>query len=210
MNKSQNADKYVESRRCETYEYESYPMKNCQIDEIYCPTKDECLGHVDYCEAHFYFGNETQCKNQGMHHCPESNQCIWQDWVCDGFVQCFKGDDEDFELCNEWESFAEGATVKCPEAERFGYDVTILATKCNGVTECRNGIDETDCLNDDSSGLIAFGILFIAIAVIWIIIFLTFTNGDFSQESNFDPNAVHFKGDELSSIKVIFHDSKHF
>ena len=120
--------KYVESRRCSSYGNGFFSMKQCQNNEIYCPNKGECFSDVNKCEAQFYFGNETQCQNQDMHHCPKSNQCIWQDWVCDGFVQCLEGDDEDFNLCYERGSFAKGATLKCTEAKRFGYDVTILAT----------------------------------------------------------------------------------
>ena len=147
-------------------------------------------------------GNKTQCESQKMHHCPKSNQCTWQDWVCDGFVQCLEGDDEDFDLCYERGSFAEGATVKCNEAQRFGFNVTILATKCNGITECKDEFDEKNCQNDDTSGFIAIGILFLAIAVIWIIIFLKFANDDISQVSRYDPDSIHFKGDKLSNIKV--------
>ena len=179
-------------------------MKQCQNNEIYCPNKGECFSDVNKCEAHFYFGNETQCQNQNMHHCPKSNQCIWQDWVCDGFVQCLEGEDEDFSLCYEKRSFAEGATFKCTEAKRFGYNVTILATKCNGIDECRDRIDEVDCQNNDSEGLIALGILFITMAVIWIFIHIRFANDDASHESKYDPALLNFTGDKLAYIKVGF------
>ena len=139
-----------------------------------------------------------------MYHCHKSNQCIWQDWVCDGFVQCLEGDNEDFNLCYERGSFAKGATLKCTEAKRFGYDVTILATKCNRIKECKDGIDEDEdvCQNDDSSGLIAIGIFFLAIAVIWITIFLKFADDAIPQESKYDQSLSDLKGDKLSSLKV--------
>ena len=179
-------------------------MKECQNNEIYCPNKDKCFSDVNKCEAQFYFGNKTQCQSQNMYHCPESNQCIWQDWICDGFVQCLEGDDEDFELCYKRGSFAEGATVECIEAQRYGYDVKILASKCNDIVECKNGIDEVDCQNNDSEGLIALGILLIAVAVIWVVIHVRFANDDTSQEASYDPASLQFKGDKLSHIKVYF------
>ena len=202
LNDSQDASKYVESRRCSTYRNGSFLIKQCQNNEIYCPNKGKCLADVNDCEAHFYFGNETQCLNQNMHHCHESNQCIWKDWVCDGFIQCLQGDDEDFNLCYERRSFAEGATFKCTEAKRFGYDVTILATKCNDIEECKDGIDEDGCQNDDSSGLISIGILFLAIAVIWITIFLKFADDAIPQESKYDHSLSDLKGDRLCVLKV--------
>ena len=201
---SQNATKYVESRRCATYENKSLKAAHCQSNEIYCSNKGKCLDHVNFCSSQFYFGNETQCQSHAMYHCHKSNQCIWQDWVCDGFVQCLEGEDEDFDLCYSRGSFAEGATIKCDEAIRYGYNVTILATKCNGIVECKNGIDEVDCENNDKKGLIAVGILFMTVAIIWIAIHIKFSNDDTSQESKYDPSSLHYKGDKLSHIKVGF------
>ena len=204
LNDSQDPSKHVESRRCSTYENKSFSMKECQNDEIYCPNKRDCLFDVNKCEAQFYFGNETQCQNQNMHHCPESNQCIWQDWVCDGFVQCLEGDDEDFNLCYERGSFAEGATVKCTEAKRFGYNVTILATKCNGIEECRDGSDKTDCQSDESRVLVATFVVFAVIFLIWIVIYHVYDNNetmdDISKEEK--EHAQNAKGDTLALLKV--------
>ena len=183
-------------------------MKECQNYEIYCPNKGECFSDVNDCEAQFYFGNETQCENQNMHHCRESNQCIWQDWVCDGFVQCLEGDDEDFDLCYGRESFAEGATVKCTEAQRFGYNVTILATKCNRIKECEDGSDEAeaDCQSDEyeSRVLVATLVVFAVILLIWILIYYVYDNNetmdDISKEEK--EHAQSAKGDTLALLKV--------
>ena len=166
--------------------------------------KAKCLSNINECQAGLYFGNEIQCQNHSMFHCRRSNQCIWQDWVCDGFVQCLQGEDEDFDLCYSRGSFAEGATVKCNETKRYGYNVTILASKCNDIVECRDGIDEVNCQNNDSEGLIALGIVFIAVAVIWVVVHVRFANDDTSQEASYDPASLHFKGDKLSHIKVYF------
>ena len=187
-------------------------MKQCQINEIYCPNKDKdgisdgCLSDVNNCEAQFYFGNETQCQNQNMYHCPESNQCIWQDWVCDGFVQCLEGDDEDFNLCYERGSFAEGATFKCFEAKRFGYNITILATKCDGIDECKDGIDEDDCQSNESRVLVAILVVFAVIFLIWIVIYFVYDKNEaietISKEEK--EHAQSAKGDTLALLKVAF------
>ena len=204
LNSSQKAINYVEARRCTTYENHSFKADQCKVSEIYCPNKDKCLPDVNDCQAQFYFGNKSQCESQKMHHCPKSNQCIWQDWVCDGFVQCLEGDDEDFDLCYGRRSFPEGATFKCLEAKRFGYNVTILATKCNGIEECKDGIDEDGCYDNDKSGFFAIGIMLYGIAVIWIVIFLKFSDDDIPPESKYDQSLSDLKGDKLSSLKVSF------
>ena len=82
LNDSQEALQYVEAKRCSTYETRSIRNETCLPNQIYCSNKNTCLTNINECEGHFYFGNETQCKNLNMYHCPESNQCIWQDWVC--------------------------------------------------------------------------------------------------------------------------------
>ena len=85
---------------------------------VYCYAKKKCMADIDNCEGGIIFGNEQSCKFHKMHFCSRSNQCIWNDWVCDGFVQCLRGDDEDFEMCLERESFPKGATFRCQEANR--------------------------------------------------------------------------------------------
>ena len=202
-----NDSKYVESTRCKTYEYQFSSDNQCQINEIYCPNKDKCFSDVKKCEAHFYFGNKTQCRNQNMYHCPASNQCIWQDWVCDGFVQCLKGDDEDFDLCYNRGSFAEGATFKCNETQRFGYNVTILATKCNKIEECRDGNDEknSNCQSDDSKGLRAILVVFAMIFLSWIVIHFVYEydGGEEKSIPKADQEyAQNAKGDSLAILKV--------
>ena len=215
LDDSQNAALYRESRRCKTYHKHSYPIDECQDDEVYCSNKAKCLSNINECQAGLYFGNEIQCQNHSMFHCRRSNQCIWQDWVCDGFVQCLKGDDEDFDLCYGRESFPEGATFKCLEAKRFGYNVTILATKCNKIKECEDGIDEdgcgcqdrsdeADCQSNESRVLVATLVVFAVILLIWILIYYVYDNNetmdDISKEEK--EHAQSAKGDTLALLKV--------
>ena len=208
LDDSQNAVMYRESRRCKTYEHFSYQIDECQHNEVYCPNKAKCLSDINKCQAGLYFGNEIHCQNHSMFHCHESNQCIWQDWVCDGFVQCLQGEDEDFDLCYQRGSFAEGAMVKCAETKRFSYNVMILATKCNGVVECADGSDEDQCENDDSAGLIAIGILLLLTSMIWIAIYMKYGNNEvLDKPTLYDSNLINIKGDQLASLKV--KDSHH-
>ena len=46
------------------------------------------------------------------------------------------------------------------------------------------------------------GIFFLAIAVIWITIFLKFADDAIPQESKYDQSLSDLKGDKLSSLKV--------
>ena len=40
--------------------------------------------------------------------CPESEMCLREDKVCDGVVQCPKGDDEEIEICKNRNKFPDG------------------------------------------------------------------------------------------------------
>ena len=112
-----------------------------------------------------------------------SNDPIWveETWV-NGFLL------EPFMTCNNF----------CHSLWR------ILATRCNGVDECIDGIDEAGCQNDDMIGLIMICIMFLAIIVMWIATHLKFAGNDDSRESIFDPNWIDAKGDKLSGFKVSF------
>ena len=205
LNDSQEALQYVEAKRCSTYETRSIRNETCLPNQIYCSNKDTCLTNINECEGHFYFGNETQCKNLNMYHCPESNQCIWQDWVCDGFVQCLEGDDEDFDVCYNRGSFAEGATVKCNETKRYTYNITILATKCNHIIECENEEDEKDCQTDELKVSIVLGVFFAVILLIWIWIHHFYGSGQIEENISKQKRewAQNLKGDSLAFTKVL-------
>ncbi len=84
----------------------------------------------------------------GYFHCVQSGWCVHEDYVCDGSVQCpDQGEDEDFEVCKH--TYPEAATIKCLEADRGQYNITILAIPCDGNVECKNGEDEVHCQMDD-------------------------------------------------------------
>ena len=63
--------------------------------------------------------------------------------ICDGVIHCPEAEDEDFETCKKRNVFPESATFTCES--KWMDNVTILATPCNSVEECKSGIDEKDC-----------------------------------------------------------------
>ena len=71
------------------------------------------------------------------------NPSLNQEEFCDGVIHCPEAEDEDFEKCKQRNAFKESATVECES--RWMDNVTILATPCNSVEECKDGKDEKDC-----------------------------------------------------------------
>ena len=67
------------------------------------------------------------------------------DQVCDGVANCPHAEDEDFQICHNKSTFSPMATIKCLKKDIYNVDVTILATKCDGITECKDGVDEIFC-----------------------------------------------------------------
>ena len=63
--------------------------------------------------------------------------------ICDGIIHCPAAEDEDFENCKKRIVFPESATLECES--KFMENVTILASPCNSVKECKDDIDEKDC-----------------------------------------------------------------
>ena len=88
-----------------------------------------------------------ECPYDRPYLCKESHQCISDDFVCDGHMQCDKGEDESLELCKKRNAFAKTATIECDAKSDGTTNLTlrILSFHCNGVTECQGGIDELDC-----------------------------------------------------------------
>ena len=55
------------------------------------------------------------------------------------------GEDESFKNCTEIEfsKFPPNANEKCNDSSNPKYDIPILAIRCNGLVECKNGEDES-------------------------------------------------------------------
>ena len=127
--------------------------------------------------------------------------------TCDGIVHCFFGEDESDEICKDVLSFQEEATIECLE-NRPGYNITIRAIPCDGIPECRNGMDEA-C--EEKRGIL-YGAIFTLVAVTYgIYHYLKWKHLKLNQhdilQSTFDDewssiNCIDLVGDDLARLKV--------
>ena len=85
--------------------------------------------------------------------CDNSTKCIFGSWetypvnyVCDGHRHCDDGKDEDIDECKSRNTFPKEASVQCLEDNRPDkYPIVIMATLCNGKSECKYGEDMIGC-----------------------------------------------------------------
>ena len=99
--------------------------------------------------------------------CKESQQCLYKAFVCDGHIQCDKGEDESLELCKERGVFAKEANFQC-DAKSYGatnLTMRILSFRCNGIAECQGNIDENDCDTDTKYMIILLKVGFVVISL---------------------------------------------
>ena len=90
-------------------------------------------------------------------------------------MNCRDAEDESFELCNKF--FPEGATIKCKEANRTRYNISIYATACDGIMECKDGKDELGCNGNDWTIAFALCCAFMIISFLWsYTYFMVFAN----------------------------------
>ena len=146
----------------------------------------------------------SKCK-QDSYFCPSSKICIPKKWLCDGAVQCIRGDDEDFNLCKD--TFPESATIKCLESNQTFYKIWIKATPCDGVTECKDGEDEDCDLKPPGLDYIIIACFVIVIFSAWSYRYCTLMHS--SEEppeivsNDWNPEECKtFKGIKLIDLKV--------
>ena len=131
----------------------------------------------------------------------ESNCLDDKDHECDGVVHCPSARDEAFDLCRK--TFPNSATIHCLEADRSGYDVSILATPCNNIRECENGEDEAFCDTSYENLSIWCCVFFLLIFGAWCITHYLATGNEIPHPN---PPVVINKGDlqgnDLAAFKV--------
>ena len=66
--------------------------------------------------------------------CPNDNKCIHDNWVCDGYMDCRNGYDEDPLFCNRT---CKGYKFTCPDGPCIPE-----SQKCDGLKQCPGGQDE--------------------------------------------------------------------
>ena len=164
-----------------------------------CPDKTGCS-----INQYYGIGNATSCPKTDFF-CQKSQTCIPGNWTCDGLVNCYYGEDENFSLCKT--KFSETASVECFETARDGYKIRIFATPCDGIVECQNGIDEKDCSVPVPIKVFPGLIIYIMVHLSWLYTFWLVKKYKKSHpQSDLDLQApeILLKGEQLAKAKVSF------
>ena len=107
--------------------------------------------------------NCIACSGDKFFNCSRSNTCIHPDLECDGHPQCPDNEDEDFDRC--WRKYFEKkivkqfASFKCNSA--MYPKIYTIATACNGIIECFNGLDEEICNTDYTTPILVVAIFLV-------------------------------------------------
>ncbi|CAK6950498.1 Hypothetical predicted protein [Scomber scombrus] len=117
----------------------------CSASEFKC-TSGQCVSAVMHCDGHpdcWDRSDEEGCTKAPVcitkHRCPQSKECLVQEWICDGDQDCKDGTDEkDCPVaplnCGKFQWSCKSKTKCVPTAWR-----------CDGMKDCEDGSDETDC-----------------------------------------------------------------
>ncbi|XP_018524761.1 very low-density lipoprotein receptor isoform X1 [Lates calcarifer] len=119
--------------------------ESCSATEFKC-TSGQCVSTTMRCDGHPDCqdrSDEESCTKSPVcttkHRCPQSKECLVQEWICDGDQDCKDGTDEkDCPAaplsCGEFQWSCKSKTKCIPTAWR-----------CDGMKDCDEGSDETEC-----------------------------------------------------------------
>ena len=116
-------------------------------------------------------------------------------------------------------TFPGTVTVQCKEIDRGSYDISILATPCNGIRECSD-VDDEDCDESKEALIISLVIAFVLITALCVFIHYK-TIRKYPTQNSIDLEFIddetskyrsNLKGNQLALIKVCnkdFTDGQH-
>nr|XP_046242180.1 very low-density lipoprotein receptor isoform X2 [Scatophagus argus] len=119
--------------------------EGCSATEFKC-TNGQCVSATMRCDGHpdcWDHSDEESCTTAPActtkHRCPQSKECLVQEWICDGDQDCKDGTDEkDCPVaplnCGEFQWTCKSKTKCIPTAWR-----------CDRMKDCDDGSDETEC-----------------------------------------------------------------
>ncbi|XP_070402476.1 very low-density lipoprotein receptor isoform X1 [Nothobranchius furzeri] len=119
--------------------------QECSATEFRCAS-DQCVSASVRCDGHpdcWDRSDEEGCTKapacNTKHSCPQSKECLVQEWICDGHHDCKDGSDEkDCPMsslnCGDFQWFCKSKTMCVP-----------IVWRCDGMKDCDDGSDEADC-----------------------------------------------------------------
>ncbi|XP_045890247.1 very low-density lipoprotein receptor [Micropterus dolomieu] len=117
--------------------------EGCSATDFKC-TSGQCVSATMRCDGHpdcWDRSDEERCTNASVcttkHRCPQSKECLVQEWICDGDQDCKDGTDEkDCPVlplnCGEYQWLCKSKCIP-------------TAWRCDGMKDCDDGSDETEC-----------------------------------------------------------------
>ena len=174
-----------------SYSYYETNCNNGTYNMLYSKHQNEDPHHCQQSCSRPGLGCQA-CTNQNYFNCsltPDQNvtYCIHPDLKCDGHPQCLMGEDESlgdcYDIYLERGIINEYATVICTSPI---YEVMkIVATPCDGISECANGTDEEGCRNSNYGIFLTFGLVPVIFIVLKLFDFFSRDQED-EQKINLD------------------------
>ena len=111
--------------------------------------------------------NCIACSGDKFFNCSRSNTCIHPDLECDGHPQCPDNEDEDYDMCRQ-KYFDKKIVKKISSFKCISPmypQIFTIATACNGIVECLNGLDEDFCNTNSVTTPILVSAIFLVLGM---------------------------------------------